>query len=470
MIPRSYGWIAAAIVFAGATVWINYEIKVNIQLGTKDGATREMGHLEVGQSAPDFSARDLADRTVRLSDYRGQKVVLLDFWATWCGPCKLAMPGLQSIQDDFKGRGLEILSLNEGESAEQAGGFIKKKGYGFHVLLDAGSGIGASYGVRGIPTMVVVDKQGVVRWIFSGARVQTGAVNIIFLIAADSIRALLRQRLLLGLMLVALACIAVFSTFVISERKMMTRAAVDRSLANEVTDERETKKPDAAATPATPGGSKLHRADAKLSKVDRQKLAEQLDQVSSFLQALFYQAASFGGSLVSLFIFSTAVASEIRRGTIRITLTKPVSRIQYILGKFLGGIAVMAGYACLASVALILVAKFGELQLSPAMKYAPWLMFCRQLMLGSLAMLLSLFVHPFIGAVLAFFAGNGLYGRFNPLFYVLPSYGVFNLSGQMLEGTLMSGTDVLLLSLYALDFVVLMLLLALWRFRRKELV
>jgi peroxiredoxin len=168
MRPRSYGWIAAAIIFAGATVWINYEVKVNLQLGAKDGATREMGNLKVGQLAPDFSAADLNERSVTLSDYRGQKIVLIDFWATWCGPCKMAMPGLQSIQDDFKGRGLEILSLNEGESAEQAGGFIKKKGYGFRVLLDAGSAIGASYGVRGIPTLVVVDKQGIVRWIRIG--------------------------------------------------------------------------------------------------------------------------------------------------------------------------------------------------------------------------------------------------------------------------------------------------------------
>jgi ABC-type transport system involved in multi-copper enzyme maturation permease subunit len=180
--------------------------------------------------------------------------------------------------------------------------------------------------------------------------------------------------------------------------------------------------------------------------------------------------ASFGGSLVALFIFSAAVATEIRKGTIRITLTKPVSRTQYLLGKYLGGVAVMAGYALIASAAIVLFARFGELELSPAMKFAPWLMFCRQLMLGSLAMLLSLFVHPFLGAVLAFFAGNGLYGKLNPLFYLLPSYSAFNLFTQMVQGTLVSGNDVLLLSLYALDFVILMLVFAQWRFRTKELV
>ncbi len=167
MTPRTLGWIAAGIVFAGATVWINYEVKVHLQ-GRSDGATQQLGNIQVGQPAPPFSAPDLTGQTVSLADYRGRKTVVLDFWATWCGPCKMAMPGLQQVLDDYKGRGLEILSLNEGESAEQAGSFIKRKGYGFHVLLDRDSAIGARYGVRGIPTVVVVDREGIVRWIQVG--------------------------------------------------------------------------------------------------------------------------------------------------------------------------------------------------------------------------------------------------------------------------------------------------------------
>ena len=273
------------------------------------------------------------------------------------------------------------------------------------------------------------------------------------LIARDSIRALLRQRLLVGLMLAALGLIVVFSIVLISERTMMTRAVIDQSMAKDdpglttlvkvqgedpisggsqvdpgAAGKSEAKRPDGPIRPKSP------RTVAALSKEDRQKLAEQLDQVSSVFQTAFYEAASFGGSMVALFIFSSAVATEIRRGTIRITLTKPVSRTQYMLGKYLGGIVVMAGYAGIASAAIVLFAKFGSLELSPAMKFAPWLMFCRQLMLGSLAMLLSLFVHPLVGAVLAFFAGNGFYGRFNPLFYILPSYGAFNLFGQLMRG------------------------------------
>jgi len=173
---------------------------------------------------------------------------------------------------------------------------------------------------------------------------------------------------------------------------------------------------------------------------------------------------------VALFIFSTAVATEIRQGTIRITLTKPVSRSQYLLGKYLGGIAVMVAYALISSTGMILFSRFGHFDLSPAMQFAPWLMFCRQLMLGSLAMVLSLYLHPFLASILAFFAGNGVYGHSNPLYYILPSYSPFNSTAQVMEGTLINGREVLLLSLYAIDFIVLMLLLALWRFRTKELV
>ena len=289
------------------------------------------------------------------------------------------------------------------------------------------------------------------------------------LIAADSIRALLHQRLLVGVMLIALALIVVFSVLLLGERKFMTQELVDESVANAAPAGNNAGPAD-GGVPAGAAKAQSPTDERHLSKEDRKKLAEQMDQLSSMFQATFYQVASFGASLVSLFIFGTAIAAEIRQGTIRITLTKPVSRIQFLLGKYLGGIAVMAGYALIASITIMLFVRFAHLELSPAMKFAPWLMFCRQLMLGSLAMLLSLYVHPFLGSVLAFFAGNGLYGHHNPLFYVCPSYRAFNVFGQMLQGTVLNGRDVLLLSLYAADFVILMLLLALWRFRTKELV
>jgi ABC-type transport system involved in multi-copper enzyme maturation permease subunit len=269
-------------------------------------------------------------------------------------------------------------------------------------------------------------------------------MNTIFLVSQDSIRALLHQRLLIALMLVSLA-MTIFFSFVMSQ----TRTSISNQYA------------DSDAEASSP-------AFKNMSPEDRKKMNEAMEQGESAIEGLFYAAGSFGGSLVSLLIFSTAVTSEIRRGTIRLTLSKPVSRVQYLLGKYLGGVVVMVGYAIIASLAMLLFSASSHVELSPVMKYAPWLMLCRQLMLGSLAMLLSLFVQPAIACALAYFAGNGLYSTGNPLYYLLPSYAPFNIFQKILGGSLVNGSDVIYLTLYALDFVILMLLLAWWRFQSKE--
>lgn len=272
-------------------------------------------------------------------------------------------------------------------------------------------------------------------------------MKTIVLIAADSIRGLLHQRLLLGLMLASLGLTVFFSVALSRARKNITTSFSDDQL-----------------------DTNMSTVTNRMSEAERRQFRESMEEASSTFQAFFYGIASFGGSLVALFIFSTAVASEIRKGTIRLTLSKPVSRAQFLLGKYLGGVAVMAGYAVIASIAILLFAQSQRVELSPAMKWAPWLMFCRQLMLGSVAMLLSLFAHPIVASVLAFLTGNGLCSTSNPLYYILPSYQDFNVFFQVFQGTLMHAHDVVLLSLYALDIVVIMLLLALWRFRHKELV
>ena len=161
-------WAAAGVLFAIASLAIHYQVKFRMHQGQGGGSVRQMGNLKVGETAPDFSLQDLTNQPVTLSSYRGQKVVLLDFWATWCGPCKMAMPGLQALHEEFKDRGLEILSLNQGETGEQVRNFISRKKYTFHVVLDQDQAVGNKYGVRGIPTLVVVDKRGLVQWLHVG--------------------------------------------------------------------------------------------------------------------------------------------------------------------------------------------------------------------------------------------------------------------------------------------------------------
>jgi len=271
-------------------------------------------------------------------------------------------------------------------------------------------------------------------------------MRIVVLIAMDGIRALIHQRLLVALMLASLAGTVAFSVFLSSAREHVTQSFSEERRATEPT-----------------------QGDRHLSEAEQRKFREQMEGMSSFVQAGFYKAASLGGSLVALFIFGTAVTSEIRRGTIRLTLSKPVSRTQFLLGKYMGGVAVMIAYAFFASLAVVFFALSQSVELNPAIRWAPWLMFCEQLMLGSLALLLSLFMHPILAAMLAFFAGNGFYSPPNPLYYILPSYSDFGVFFDVLQGNLVDWKDVVFLTLYAFDFVAIMLLLALWRFRTKEL-
>jgi len=156
-------WMVAAVLFIAASVAIHYQVKVRLNEGGDHGAISAMGKLRLGQPAPDFALNDLANQPVTLSSFRGQKVVVLDFWATWCGPCRMAMPDLQTLHEDLKDRGVELVSVNQAESAERVRSFIERKKYTFRTVLDRDGAVGNQYGVRAIPALVVVDKQGLVR-------------------------------------------------------------------------------------------------------------------------------------------------------------------------------------------------------------------------------------------------------------------------------------------------------------------
>ena len=118
-----------------------------------------MAALAAGAQAPDFTLQDISGHPIHLRDLRG-KVVVLDFLATWCPPCRALMPHLQKMHQDLSGQGLTILGLDVGEDSDEVSGFAKKESYTFRLLLGAEPDVSAKYYVEGYPTTFVVDRNG----------------------------------------------------------------------------------------------------------------------------------------------------------------------------------------------------------------------------------------------------------------------------------------------------------------------
>ncbi len=141
----------------------------DFMMGAEDGDAPEAPSLKVkvGDAAPEFALKDLAGAEVTLASLKG-KVVLLDFWATWCGPCKAAMPAIQKIADDYKDKGVVVLGINTWEnSPDAARKYMEEKKFTYPCLL-AGDALAEAYGVPGIPTLVVIGKDGAVALIEVG--------------------------------------------------------------------------------------------------------------------------------------------------------------------------------------------------------------------------------------------------------------------------------------------------------------
>ena len=121
-----------------------------------------------GREAVDFTLTDLDGKTVNLRALRG-RVVLLNFWATWCGPCVRELPSIERLSREFKGRGLVALGLNA-EKPAVAREFIKRGGYTFATLVDEQGAMSRAYRVSAIPQTLIIDKDGKVAAHFIGMR------------------------------------------------------------------------------------------------------------------------------------------------------------------------------------------------------------------------------------------------------------------------------------------------------------
>lgn len=127
--------------------------------------------LAVGKTAPDFALTDLNDKPQRLSDFRG-KVVFLNFWATWCKPCREEMPSMEVLHKNFEKDGLVILavSIDRVTTTKDIPPFIKGMNLSFPVLIDSWGKTDKPYKRMGVPETFIIDQQGVIREIVIGPR------------------------------------------------------------------------------------------------------------------------------------------------------------------------------------------------------------------------------------------------------------------------------------------------------------
>lgn len=126
----------------------------------------------VGHLAPDFTLATPQGETITLTDYvnrygeSGQPVIL-NYWASWCGPCRIETPELQSASLKFKNQ-VAILGINQGESAEIVSEFALSYGLSYPLLVDEDNTVNRDYSINSLPTTIFIDRQGVVREVFIG--------------------------------------------------------------------------------------------------------------------------------------------------------------------------------------------------------------------------------------------------------------------------------------------------------------
>ena len=126
--------------------------------------------LLTGKAAMDFDLKDTQGNPVRLSDFRG-KIVLLDFWATWCPPCRKELPSIEKLNRQFKDGDVVVLGIND-EDSGTVKSFFKKHEYTLTTLMDSKKAVHRMYGARAIPTVIVIDRSGTIKAHYIGTRTE----------------------------------------------------------------------------------------------------------------------------------------------------------------------------------------------------------------------------------------------------------------------------------------------------------
>jgi thiol-disulfide isomerase/thioredoxin len=140
----------------------------NLLGGVAGGGREEAKSPLLGKPAPEVSLKLLEKGEFTLKSHRDNSVVMLDFWATWCGPCVQELPILAEVAADYKDKGVVFCAINLQEDPADVTKFLKEKKLGITVALDSKGEIGRAYGAEAIPMLVLIDKKGVVRSVHVG--------------------------------------------------------------------------------------------------------------------------------------------------------------------------------------------------------------------------------------------------------------------------------------------------------------
>lgn len=160
-------------------------IVVSLWFAAGAGAASAAADLK-GKSAPDFTLKSSSGFNLRLREYRG-RVVMLNFWATWCGPCRQEIPVLNELHGQYEALGFALLGVNIDEQSEVAKSMATELGVAYPIVFDRQKDVSRSYSVDAMPTTVLIDRDGTVRHVHRGYKAGYGELY------SDQIRRLMRE-------------------------------------------------------------------------------------------------------------------------------------------------------------------------------------------------------------------------------------------------------------------------------------
>jgi len=173
-----WGWLVLGLVAAAFLVGA-VKVLQEAAAGSYSGASPGGGAVllpganrgpapKAGELAPEFTLQTLEGKPASLNDYRGQ-VVMVNFWATWCPPCRAEMPDMEQVYQEKKQEGFTVLAVNIQEARDPVDQFVKRYGLTFPVVMDASGQVTQQYGIYSLPSSYFIDREGRIAEVNVGA-------------------------------------------------------------------------------------------------------------------------------------------------------------------------------------------------------------------------------------------------------------------------------------------------------------